>query len=222
MSIKGNMERIKGELPPGVKMVVVSKTRSPEEIMQVYSLGHKIIGENKVQELTGKKTVLPDDIEWHMVGHLQSNKVKYIAPFISLIHSVDSMKLLRTVSKEAGKNNRVIGCLLQVHIASEETKSGFSEEELYAVLNDLKQSPLPGIRIRGLMGMATFTDDMKMVRSEFRQLARIFKKVRDTFFGGNAYFCELSMGMSADYKIAIEEGSTFIRIGSLIFGEREY
>jgi PLP dependent protein len=222
MDIAANFKNLSDEIPPGVKIVAVTKTHGPPEIMQLYDTGHRIMGENKVQELTGKKEKLPADISWHMVGHLQSNKVKYIAPFVSLIHSVDSGKLLRIISKEAVKNNRVIECLLQVHIAMEETKFGFSEEEVLGLLKDLEPGEYPGVSIRGLMGMATFTGNDDQVRSEFRSLNRLFRHIRDSSLPVSAGFNELSMGMSGDFRIAIEEGSTMIRVGSLIFGERTY
>ena len=221
MGIPENINKLYKELPAKVRVVAVSKTRTPEEIMDLYSAGHKLMGENKVQELTAKKETLPDDIEWHMVGHLQSNKVKYISPFVSLIHSVDSAKLIKTINKEAGKNNRIIDCLLQIHIAKEESKFGFSEEEVFDFLKGFSPEDFPGVRVRGLMGMATFTGDKDMVRSEFRSLAGLFNRLRESFFRESDYFNELSMGMSSDYRIAVEEGSTMVRIGNLIFGERE-
>ena len=220
MDISANIKKLSGELPPGVRIVAVSKTRTPEEVMKLYSAGHRIMGENKVQELVAKKEALPGDIEWHMVGHLQSNKVKYIAPFVSLIHSVDSLKLIKTINKEAVKNNRVIDCLLQIHIALEESKFGFSEEDVSDLLSSFVVDDYPGVRVRGLMGMATFTDDEDLIRTEFSRLAGIFEDIKSSFIGGYDYFNELSMGMSNDYHIAVEEGSTIVRIGSLIFGER--
>jgi PLP dependent protein len=222
MDIAANFKSLSGEMPPGVRIVAVTKTHEPPEIMQLYETGHRLMGENKVQELTGKKDSLPADISWHMVGHLQSNKVRYIAPFISMIHSVDSGKLLSIISKEAVRNNRVIDCLLQVHIAMEETKFGFSEDEVLDLLRDLVPGDYPGVSIRGLMGMATFTGDEDQVRSEFRSLNRLFRHVRDSSLPVSPGFNELSMGMSGDFRIAIEEGSTLVRIGSLIFGERDY
>jgi PLP dependent protein len=222
MDIAANFKNLKNELPPEVKIVAVTKTRDPSEILQLYSAGHRIMGENKVQELTGKKDSLPGDISWHMVGHLQSNKVKYIAPFISLIHSVDSQKLLKVISREAVKNNRTIGCLLQVHIAMEETKFGFSEEEVLGLLEGFSPEDYPGVIISGLMGMATFTGDDDLIRSEFRSLYRLYSRIRESSLPVSAGFNELSMGMSGDYRIAVEEGSTIVRIGSVIFGERTY
>lgn len=221
MGAAEKIKKLSTGIPAGVRIIAVSKTRTPEEIIQLYSAGHKIFGENKVQELVGKKEVLPDDIEWHMVGHLQSNKVKYIAPFVRMIHSVDSIRLLKIIDKEANKNNRIIDCLLQVHIAMEETKFGFSSEEVLTLFRSFSSVDYPGVRVRGLMGMATFTSDGNLVRSEFRKLALLFHNVREIFSGSQDTFNELSMGMSDDYQIAVEEGSTLVRIGSLIFGERD-
>jgi PLP dependent protein len=220
MDISGNIRRISDQLPGNVKLVVISKTRTINEIMEVYSAGHKMLGENKVQELTRKQEQLPDDIEWHMVGHLQTNKVKYIAPFVSLIHSVDSLKLFNAVNKEALKHNRIIDCLLEVHIAREESKFGFSDQEIHDLFSIHPPESFPGVRVRGLMGMATYTDNHDLVRAEFRSLARLFASLRGSIFQNTGSFNELSMGMSGDYQIAIEEGSTIVRIGSLIFGER--
>jgi|SRR6185312_6696795 len=206
---------IRNSIPAHVSLVAVSKFHPIESIKQVYDTGQHIFGENRVQELVEKKPLLPPDIEWHMIGTLQSNKVKYIAPFVSLIHSVDSPKLLVEINKQAQKNNRVINCLLEVHIAKEESKSGFSLQEADAFLFDVSTHP-SYIKIKGLMGMATFTNDAQQVRSEFKSLATLHKKHRLSL--GLEY---LSMGMSNDYQIAIEEGSNMVRIGSLIFGERK-
>jgi pyridoxal phosphate enzyme (YggS family) len=209
--------------PKKVKLVAVSKTKSVEEIMELYDMGHRDFGENYVQELTEKHFVLPRDIRWHFIGHLQSKKVKYIAPFIHLIHGVDSIKLLLEINKEGIKNKRVIDCLLQVHIAQEETKFGLSEvelDELFKVLPEYEAvDGLKNINIKGLMGMASFTDDIKKIRSEFQWLNTLFDKYSATQTS-HVNMSILSMGMSADYKIAIEEGSSLVRIGSLIFGER--
>ena len=207
-------------IPPGVSLVVVSKTRSPEEIMEAYNAGHRIFGENRVQELTEKHQVLPDDIQWHMVGHLQTNKVKYIASFVHLIHSVDSQKLLRVIDREAEKHGRVIDRLLQVHIAREETKYGFDGQEIRDLLQSRELEELGHVRLTGLMGMATFTDDMDVVREEFAYLKNLFDEIRTSHISQPGHFTVLSMGMSGDYEIAIEEGSTMIRIGTLIFGPR--
>ena len=205
-----------------VKLVAVSKTKAEEEILGLYDEGQRIFGENKVQELVRKAENLPDDIEWHMIGHLQSNKVKYIAAFVNLIHAVDSLKLLRTINKEAARNNRKINCLIQVHIAQEETKFGLSEEELPEFLDELKKEEFGSVNISGLMGMATFTDNILQVKEEFRNLKLIFEEIKEQYFKKNPHFKELSMGMSDDYLIALDEGATMIRIGSLIFGIRNY
>jgi PLP dependent protein len=220
MDIRENINSLKEELPAGVKLVAITKTKPIEDILQAYHAGHIIFGENKVQELNQKQGLLPSDIQWHMVGHLQSNKVKYIAPFVHLIHSVDSMKLLQTINREGIKNNRVIDCLLQVYIALEETKFGLSEEELYDIFKTDEFKSFTNVRICGLMGMATFTEDENVVRKEFRTLKGLFNKLKSSYFSEKSNFAELSMGMSGDYKIAVEEGSTMVRIGSLIFGER--
>ena len=218
MDILTNIRRIKNELPDGVKLIVVSKTKPPERVMEAYSAGHRIFGENKVQELVDKKNKLPEDIEWHMIGHLQSNKVKYIAPFVNLIHSVDSFKLLKEIDKEARKNNRIIPLLLQIHIAMEETKFGLDFKEAIDLVNSSALKDLKNISIKGLMGMATNTEDEVIVRREFRALAAFHQELRQIL--KNDTFTELSMGMSADYKIAVEEGSTMVRIGSTICGSR--
>lgn len=209
-------------LKPGVELVAVSKTKPEEEIMALYSAGHRDFGENKVQELARKAMNLPGDIKWHMIGHLQTNKVKYIAPFVHLIHAVDSLKLLKIINKEASKNSRVIDCLLQMHIATEETKYGMDETELRELLEDHDLRGLDHINITGLMGMATFTEDLNLIREEFRKLKTIFDRVKKEYFPGMDDFNRLSMGMSNDFQIAVEEGATIIRIGSLIFGERNY
>lgn len=222
MSVQTDFNLFLHSIPSGVKVVAVSKTKTPEAILEIYRSGHKIFGENKIQELVSKKTILPDDIEWHMIGHLQTNKVKYIAPFVSLIHSVDSLKLLDIINNEGIKNNRIIEVMLQMHIAEEETKYGLSMDELFDLLASPAFQVFKNVRIRGLMGMATFTEDSNKIRSEFRHLVKIFRQAKDSFFRNMDYFSEISMGMSNDYKIAIEEGSTMIRVGSLIFGERNY
>lgn len=206
--------------PSNTTLVAVSKTKPAEDIQALYDLGQKDFGENYVQELVDKQAQLPTDIHWHFIGHLQSNKVKYIAPFVHLIHSVDSFGLLKEINKQAAKRNRIIHCLLQVHIAQEETKFGFDEKELYELINTKGNEllELKNIQVVGLMGMASFTDDTEKVRSEFKFLKSLF----DKFEIRNSKLEILSMGMSADYKIAIEEGSTMIRVGSLLFGAREY
>ncbi len=222
MSIAGNLIKIKNQLPHGVRLAAVSKTHSVEEILEAYSTGHRCFAENKVQELSAKYPLLPRDIEWHFIGHLQTNKVKYIAPFVAMIHSIDSLKLLQVVNKEAAKNNRTIPCLLQFHIAEEETKFGLSLEEAEELLTSESYALLNNISIAGVMGMATFTDNHQQVRREFRQLRTILSILKEKYFKDISTFCELSMGMSDDYLIAVEEGSTLVRIGSSIFGARNY
>jgi hypothetical protein len=220
MNIKENIIRLKKEIPGRVKIIAISKTRSPANILEAYNTGHRIFGENRVQELSEKIGILPKDIQWHMVGHLQTNKVKYIVPFVSLIHSIDSLKLLTAVNNESLNNDKTQDCLFQVHIASEETKFGLSEAELWSLLGSQEFRQLRNIKIIGLMGMATFTDRESVIREEFRNLSRIFNEVKSNFFSGNNSFHELSMGMSGDYRIAIQEGSTMIRVGTIIFGDR--
>lgn len=222
MSIHKNLLHLQEELPAHVTLVAISKTHPPAIIMEAYNAGQRIFGENKVQELVSKYEVMPKDIDWHLVGHLQTNKVKYIVPFVKLIHSVDSLKLLLEINKQAAKKGKVIDCLFQMHIAEEETKFGLSQEELIEILKADEFKSLKGIRVVGLMGMATFTDDMDQVKKEFRQLSAFFQQVKKDFFSRSSAFNVLSMGMSGDYRIAIEEGSTMIRVGSNIFGERFY
>ncbi len=222
MDIAKNLELILKELPSGVRLIAVTKTHPEDVIIQAYKAGHRIFGENKAQELAAKYQKLPGDIEWHMIGHLQTNKVKYIAPFVALIHSVDSIKLLNAVDREAAKNERIIDCLLQLKIAKEETKFGMTYDDLVALLQSEDYTQCMNLRITGLMGMATFTNDETVIKDEFEYLAASFRRIKDSFFKENTYFCELSMGMSDDYQIAIEAGSTMVRIGSLIFGERTY
>jgi pyridoxal phosphate enzyme (YggS family) len=202
--------------------VAVSKTKPNEDILQAYQAGQRIFGENTVQELVKKQEELPKDIEWHLVGHLQSNKVKYIAPFISLIHAVDSLKLLAEVNKQAQKNNRIINCLLQIHIADEDTKFGLDFDEAIELLRSSEYQQMQHIRIVGLMGIATNTENQKKITEEFYELRTLFKGLKASFFQNYDDFSELSMGMSSDYKFAIEQGSTMVRLGSNIFGERNY
>lgn len=209
-------------LPAHVRLVAVSKTKSEEEILEIYNEGHRLFGENKVQELLPKYEDLPKDIEWHLIGHLQSNKVKYIAPFVGMIHSADSLKLLKTINKEALKSNRAIKCLLQFHIAEEETKFGLDLEEAAEILSSEEFKELKNVVICGVMGMATFTDDLEKVRREFKTLKSVFGLLKKTYFADQPNFSEISMGMSDDYKLAIKEGSTIIRVGSAIFGSRNY
>jgi len=218
--IAANISRIKDELPQSVKLIAVSKTKPAEDILEAYNSGQKLFGENRVQELLGKKDLLPEDIEWHLIGHLQSNKVKYIVPFISMIQSVDSYRLLTVINNEASKIRRIVNCLLQIHIASEETKFGFSMDELKEMFDNEDFSKMESIRICGVMGMATFTDDYNLVKHEFDYLKSCFDSLRLKYFSTGRHFTEISMGMSGDYKIALEAGSTMVRIGSLLFGSR--
>ena len=222
MNIKNNIINLRQTLPSGCRLIIVSKTQPAEKIIQAYETGYKTFGENKVQELVSKYEQLPKDIEWHLIGHLQSNKVKYVAPFVHLIHAVDSLKLLEEINKQAKKNNRVISCLLQVHIAEEETKFGLSEEELLRLIQEPALKSLDHVKISGLMGMATFTDNEEQIRTEFRRLKTLFEKLRCMSLPSTMEMKELSMGMSGDYKIAVEEGSTMVRVGSAIFGARNY
>ena len=225
MKITANLQQIKASIPEHVKLVAVSKTKPNEAILEAYQAGQRIFGENKVQELTEKYESLPKDIEWHMIGHLQSNKVKYIAPFISLIHGVDSFKLLKEINKRAAQNERVINCLLQIHIAEEDTKFGFDEKEVAELLQSEAFKNLQNIKIVGLMGMATFTENENQIRKEFKSLKNLFDKLLTLSTQGTLstfQLSTLSMGMSGDYQLAIEEGSTMIRVGSSIFGERNY
>ncbi len=215
-------DEIWASLPAGVRLVAVSKFKPAEDISALYQHGQRVFGENHAQEMKAKHEILPQDIEWHFIGHLQTNKVKYIAPYVSLIHSIDSLDLLKEVNKHAVKNNRVIPCLLQFHIADEETKFGFTFEECAAMLNSSEFQELKNVKIHGVMGMATFTDDQEQVRGEFRHLHQIFQDLKVQYFAQEPDFKEISMGMSEDYPIAIEEGSTLVRIGSAIFGPRNY
>ncbi len=220
MDIAKNISGIKQTLPKGVKLVAVSKTKPNEDILAAYHSGHKIFGENKVQDLAKKYEELPKDIEWHFIGHLQKNKVKYIAPFVSLIHGVDSLKLLEIINKEGTKNKRAIPCLLQFHIAEETTKFGLSIEEAHGLLGSGKFKSLKNIQIRGVMGMATYTEDEGQVAGEFKSLKNIFDTIKKGYFQNTKEFCEISMGMSDDYLLAVGEGSTMVRVGSKIFGGR--
>lgn len=222
MSIADNLKRIEQEIPNNVKIIAVSKTHPKEMIQEVYDFGQRVFGENKAQEMTDKYEALPKDIEWHMIGHLQTNKVKYIAPFVSMIHSVDSLKLLKEINKEAIKNNRMIDCLLQIDIANEETKFGMLEKEAMELLSSEDFAQLNNIRICGVMGIGSITEDINQTRKEFKNLKATFLTLKEEFFKKEDYFTEISMGMSSDYDIAIEEGSTIVRIGSLIFGQRDY
>jgi pyridoxal phosphate enzyme (YggS family) len=220
-AIGDNIISLKQVIPNGVKLVAVSKTKPVSDILEAYNTGHKVFGENRAGELLSKKDLLPEDIEWHMIGHLQTNKVKNIVPFIRLVHSVDSFRLLKTINDEALKIKRVVDCLLQFHIATEETKFGFSIAEASEMIGSGGFSQLGSVRICGVMGMATFTKNNDLVRKEFHTLAGYFRMLKESFFANNPGFSEISMGMSGDFRIAIGEGSTMVRIGSLIFGERK-
>lgn len=221
MSIAANISSIKDELVnTGVQLIAVSKTKPVEDISEAYSAGQRVFGENMVQELVEKHEKLPKDIEWHLIGHLQTNKVKYIASFISLIHSADSLRLLQEINKQALKNNRIIDCLLQISIADEETKFGLEFSEAIELLRSEEFKALKNIRIRGVMGIATLTDNPKVTREEFYELKTFYTGLKETFFRKDPFFTEVSMGMSGDYKIAIQQGSTMIRLGSTIFGTR--
>lgn len=216
MNIADNTKKIRASIPESVELVAVSKTKSNEEIMQAYDVGQRVFGENKVQDMTAKNESLPKDIRWHMIGHVQTNKVKYMAPYVDLIHGVDSFKLLKEVNKQAAKNERIISCLLQIHIAEEATKFGLSPDECKEVV--IQAEALENITIKGLMGMATFTDNVSQIEREFKSLKELFEDLKSD----NKDFDILSMGMSGDYELAIKEGSTMIRVGSKIFGERNY
>ncbi|MBK8600568.1 MAG: YggS family pyridoxal phosphate-dependent enzyme [Flavobacterium sp.] len=219
MSIRENLLNIKATLPSQVTLVAVSKTKPVSDLMQAYEAGQRVFGENKIQEMTDKWEQMPKDIEWHMIGHIQSNKVKYMAPYVSLVHGVDSLKLLEEINKQAQKNNRIIDCLLQVHIAEEETKFGLDENELDELLQSDTFKNLKNIKIVGLMGMATFTENRTQIKKEFQHLKTIFDK-NQQLTTDNRQLKTLSMGMSGDYQLAIECGSTMVRIGSSIFGTR--
>jgi pyridoxal phosphate enzyme (YggS family) len=218
--IAANIISLKKVMPPSVRLVAVSKTRPVSDIMQAYRAGQRCFGENRVQEILNKKDNLPSDIEWHLIGHLQRNKVKLIVPYVTMIQSVDSLKLLSAIDTEASKINRIVDILLQVYIAREETKFGFSMEEIEELMLSPELKDFKFIRICGLMGMATFTSDTVQVQMEFRSLAELFNELKKKYFYSDESFREISMGMSGDYEIALQEGSTLIRVGSLIFGER--
>lgn len=223
MSIAENISHFNSELAPyNAKLIAVSKTKPNDDLLQAYASGQRDLGENKVQELVGKFESLPKDIRWHMIGHLQRNKVKYIAPFVHLIHAVDSARLLKEIDKQGEKNGRVIECLLQIFIAREESKFGLDDDELYELLNSEEFGEMNNVKVVGLMGMATNTDNEAQVRSEFKGLKVLFEKVKTEFQSERVDMRELSMGMTGDYQIALEEGSTMVRIGSAIFGERNY
>jgi len=215
-----NYTKIASKIPTNVTLVAVSKTKTIDAILEIYNAGQRVFGENKVQEMCEKQEVLPKDIQWHLIGHLQTNKVKYVAPFVAMIHAVDSLKLLQEINKQASKNNRTIDCLLQFYIANEETKFGLSFEEAKELIESADFMALKNIEICGVMGMATFTEDEDQIREEFRTLENYFQLIKSHYFKFNNRFTEISMGMSGDYEIAIEEGSTMVRIGSKIFGNR--
>jgi pyridoxal phosphate enzyme (YggS family) len=220
--IKENLNIVKASVPSNVTLIAVSKTKPVSDLQEAYDAGQRIFGENKALEMRDKHQVLPNDIQWHFIGHLQTNKIKYIAPFVTLIHAIDSLSLLEAVNKEAAKNNRVIDCLLQFHIAQEETKFGLDMEEAKSMLESENYKNLNNINICGVMGMATFTDNAAQVRDEFKNLKNIFETLKENYFKENDSFKEISMGMSDDYPIAIEEGATMVRVGSKIFGARNY
>lgn len=222
MDIKNNIKEIGEELGVDCRLIAVSKTQPIEKIDEAYQAGQRLFGENKAQEMVSKYEALPKDIQWHMIGHLQTNKVKLIAPFVALIHSVDSMRLLEEVNKQGQKINRVIPCLLQVYIAREETKFGFEPEEILNLATPSQQNHYPFVQILGLMGMATFTPNPEQVSKEFQSLRMLFDALKKRILPVNMAMKELSMGMSADYKLAVSQGSTLVRIGTAIFGERNY
>lgn len=220
--IKENLNKVRATIPNNVTLIAVSKTKPVVDLQEAYDAGQRIFGENKALEMRDKHQELPKDIQWHFIGHLQTNKIKYIASFVNLIHSIDSISLLEAVNKEAVKNNRVIDCLLQFHIAQEDTKFGLDLKEAEELLKSESYKDLKNINIVGVMGMATFTDDENQIRNEFKSLKNIFGVLKESYFKDNDSFKEISMGMSDDYPIAIEEGATMVRVGSKIFGARSY
>lgn len=222
MSIADNLKQVLAELPSGLRLVAVSKFHPNEAIEEAYHAGQRIFGESKVQEMTAKYESLPKDIEWHFIGHLQTNKIKYMIPYVSMIHGIDTYKLLAEVNKQAGKAGRIVNCLLQIHVAQEETKFGFSPEECREMLEGGEWKQLTHVRICGMMGMASNTEDTEQIKSEFRLLNSLFQEFKATWFADSEAFTELSMGMSHDYHEAIASGSTLVRVGSKIFGERNY
>ena len=219
-TLADHLKSVQNHIPPSVQLVAVTKTHPVEILAKAYALGLRDFGENRVQEMIDKQPQLPADVRWHQIGHLQTNKVKFIAPFVHLIHSVDSLKILREINKQALRQERVIDCLLQVYIAKEDSKFGLDEEEVLQLLNSEDFKSMKNISIRGLMGMATFTDKETVVRGEFASLKKFFDQLKAKYFADNDQFSLISMGMTSDYRIAIEEGSTMVRIGSAIFGER--
>lgn len=220
--IAENLKCVRKHIPDNVKLVCVSKFHPASYVQEAYDAGERIFGESRVQELCQKYEILPKDIQWHFIGHLQTNKIKYIVPFVSMIHSIDSYKLLAEINKAAEKEDRVVNCLLQMHIAAEETKFGFSANELTQMFAENEWRKLHNVRICGLMGMATFTDNEQQIANEFTELKNMFDKLKSDYFAAESTFCEISMGMSDDYQLAITQGSTMVRIGSSIFGIRNY
>ena len=220
--IKENLNIVRATVPSNVTLIAVSKTKPVSDLQEAYDAGQRIFGENKALEMRDKHQTLPSDIQWHFIGHLQTNKIKYIVPFVTLIHAIDSLSLLEAVNKEAAKNDRIIDCLLQFHIAQEETKFGLDIEEAKSLLESESFKNLKNINICGVMGMATFTDNAAQVRNEFKNLKNIFETLKENYFKANDSFRDISMGMSDDYPTAIAAGSTMVRIGSTIFGERDY
>jgi pyridoxal phosphate enzyme (YggS family) len=220
MSIKNNLLEIKNSLPEHVTLVAVSKTKPVSNLMEAYDAGQRIFGENKIQEMADKYEQMPKDIDWHMIGHVQTNKVRYMAPFVSLVHGIDSLKLLAEINKQASKNGRIIDCLLQIHIAEEDTKFGLDEDELQQLLESEEFRKMENVKVAGLMGMATFTEDEAQITKEFTHLKAVFDSLKTLPLTNNLQPATLSMGMSGDYRIAIDYGSTMVRIGSSIFGSR--
>lgn len=222
MSIRDNILNYNNKITGNARLIAVSKTKPVEDLQEAYEAGQRLFGENKALEMRDKHEILPKDIRWHFIGHLQTNKVKYIAPFVELIHSVDSLNLLKQINKEAIRNNRIIDCLLQIDIAHEETKFGLEENEADELLSSEEFAELKNVRICGLMGIGSITDDKNKTKKEFNNLKKFFDETKNKFFNSKSYFCELSMGMSQDFELAIEEGATLVRIGSSIFGARDY
>jgi pyridoxal phosphate enzyme (YggS family) len=222
MSIIDNINKIKSTIPNDVLLIAVSKTKPIEDIMEAYNGGQRVFGENKAQEMRDKHEKLPKDIQWHFIGHLQENKVKYIVPYVTMIHSIDSLHLLGEVNKKAIQCDRVVDCLFEIDIAHEESKFGLSKEEVFSLLNSQEYKQMKNIRICGVMGIGSITDDKEKTKEEFKNLKEIFSKIKENFFQDKDFFKHISMGMSGDYDIAIKQGSTMIRVGSKIFGERDY
>lgn len=222
MSVRENLLQVKSQVPDNVCLIAVSKTKPVEAIQEAYDCGQRVFGENKAQEMRDKHAVLPQDIQWHMIGHLQENKIKYIIPYVTMIHSIDSLKLLKEVNKKAMQCERVVDCLIEMDISHEDSKFGLSIEELRDMLESEDFQAMNNVRICGLMGIGSITDDREKTRQEFRNLKNMFEDIRKEYFQDKEYFTHISMGMSGDYDIAIEEGSTFVRVGSKIFGERDY